>query len=309
MARVAEHRFRLATRGSALALVQAKHVADRLTAMNVGVEIELVVVTTHGDRRRDLPLSQLGEGVFVKALEEELLQERADLAVHSLKDLPIEAATGLVIAAVPERADPRDALVTRDGGTLADLPSGATVATGSPRRVVQLGAVRPDLRFVGVRGNVDTRLRKLDAGEFDALVIAAAGLDRLGLSDRNAQMFDEDLCTPAVGQGALAVQCRSDHDSLVTLLGQLNDPNARSEIDAERALLVALGGGCKVPVGALARREAEQLRLTAVATAPDASGLARAHGHGDPAHAEALGQEVATELRFLLEAIVGAVGG
>lgn len=235
--------LRIATRGSRLALWQAERVAALL-----GGEVELVIVSTTGDQRADVPIHAIGgTGVFVKEVQQAVLEGRADLAVHSAKDLPSETAAGLVLAAVPERADPRDALV---GSTLAGIPAGGVVGTGSVRRQAQLAALRPDLGFVSLRGNIETRLRR--AGELDAVVVAAAALERLGLSAAAAEILDPETMLPQVAQGALAVECRSDDSAVLARLAALDDLAARRAVDAERAFLRRLGGGCDLPCGALA---------------------------------------------------------
>jgi hydroxymethylbilane synthase len=234
-------RLRVATRGSALARWQADRVARLL-----GGEVELVIVQTTGDRRADEPLHSMGgTGVFVKEVQEAVLDGRADLAVHSAKDLPADTPEGLVLAAFPERADARDALV---GSTLDDLPTAAVVATGSVRRRAQLAAVRPDLGFAELRGNIQTRLDK--AAGFDAIVVAAAALDRLDLGARAAQRLSFTEMVPQVGQGALAVECRADDDRTRAQVGAIDDARVRAAVTAERAFLAALGGGCMLPVGA-----------------------------------------------------------
>jgi hydroxymethylbilane synthase len=236
-------RVRVATRGSALAVLQAELVAARLP-----VPSELVVVQTTGDRRADVPIHTLGgTGVFVKEVEDAVLRGDADLAVHSAKDLPAQTLPGLVLAAVPERADPRDALV---GATLAELPAGGRIATGSVRRRAQLANLRPDLTFAELRGNIGTRLDK--AAAFDAIVVAAAALDRLGLSERIAERLEPSVLLPQVAQGALAVECRADDAETLAVLAALDDRVARDAVDAERAFLDELGGGCNLPCGALA---------------------------------------------------------
>jgi hydroxymethylbilane synthase len=223
-------------------------VAGRLRALAADVTCELVVVSTEGDRRRDVPLAVIGgKGVFVKEVQAAVLDGRADLAVHSAKDLPAVGPAGLVIAAVPERADPRDVLV---GKPLDAVPTGGTVATGSRRRAVQLTALRPDLEVVDLRGNIDTRLSK--AAEHDAVVVAAAALDRLGLRDRAAQTMTVDEMVPQVGQGCLAVECRADDRTARSLLGALDHATSRRALDAERAFLERLGGDCDLPAGAYA---------------------------------------------------------
>ncbi len=241
-------RLRLGTRGSALAVGQSELVADRLRAL--GHEVELVRIRTGGDVERG-SLTRLGTlGVFAAELRTAILDGRCDLAVHSLKDLPTAPVPGLTIAAVPERADARDALCARDGLTLAGLPAGAKVGTGSPRRVAQLRALRPDLAFVDIRGNLGTRLARVAEGDLDAVVLAAAGLGRLGLEAHITDILD---ILPAPGQGALALECRADRLDMVNALARVDDPAAREEVDAERAVLAGLGGGCAAPIAAWAR--------------------------------------------------------
>jgi hydroxymethylbilane synthase len=235
--------MRIATRGSRLARWQAERVASLL-----GVEAELVIVSTLGDQVTDVPIGSIGgTGVFVKEVEIAVLDGHADLAVHSAKDLPSETAAGLALAAVPERSDPRDALV---GCRLDDLPTGARVGTGSARRRAQLAALRPDLTFGPLRGNLETRVAK--AADFDAVVVAMAALERLGLSERAADVLDPKVMLPQVGQGALAVECRADDDEMLALAGGIDDAAARAAVEAERAFLRQLGGGCDLACGALA---------------------------------------------------------
>lgn len=237
--------LRIASRGSALARWQAEHVLALLRHRH-DIDAELVFVETTGDARTDVPLHAIGgQGVFVKEVQQAILDGRADLAVHSAKDLPSLTAPGLALAAVPERGDPRDALV---GLALADLPAGATVATGSVRRRAQLAQHRPDLQFVDLRGNIATRLAKLPAG--GAVVVAAAALQRLGLTDRVAQVLEPEVVVPQVGQGALAVECREGDDETGRLLASVEHAGSRAAVDCERAFLAELGGGCDLPVGA-----------------------------------------------------------
>lgn len=241
---------RLATRGSPLALVQAEIVSDLLVAAAPGLVVQRVVVRTVGDRRADVELDRLGgQGAFAKEVQVAVLDGRADVAVHSAKDLPPETPTGLVLAAVPERADPRDVLV---GRTLAELPAGALVATGSARRRAQLANLRPDLTFVGLRGNMGTRLDRARDGAVGAVVAAAAALDRLGLSDRIAERLSVRRCLPQVGQGALALECRDDDGDVRRLLDAVDVRDAHRALAAERAFLAALGAGCAVPAAAWA---------------------------------------------------------
>lgn len=240
--------LRLGTRRSALATTQSSWVADLLRGN--GSEVELVEVTTHGDVNR-APLAQIGgTGVFVSALRDALLAGEVDLAVHSLKDLPTAPADGLALAAVPEREDARDALVAAGGRTLAQLPAGARVGTGSPRRHALLLALRPDLEVVAIRGNVDTRVGFVTSGELDAVVLAAAGLARIGRSDEVSEFFDPGTFVPAPGQGALAVECRADDEEVRSALARLDAPAVRRAVAAERQVLASLEAGCSAPVGA-----------------------------------------------------------
>lgn len=281
-------RVRIATRGSALALAQSRGVASRLAAA-LGVETEIVTVKTTGDRLAG-PLAEAGgKGLFVKEVEEAVLERRADLAVHSAKDLPGQLAPGLVLAAFPERADPRDALVARDpGATLDGLPRGARVGTGSLRRGSQLLARRPDLRIEPMRGNVDTRLRKLESEALDAVVLACAGLERLGLGDRITERIAPDALLPAVGQGTLALEAR-EGDPLVASLGAIDHEPTRIATLAERAFLQRLTGDCNVPLAALAElRDEGRVALGGLLASPDGRLVLRADADaptGEPARA------------------------
>ena len=263
------------TRASALALTQTGMIADQLAAL--GLAVELARITTDGDRLPGSLATLGGTGVFVTALREALLAGRCDVAVHSLKDLPTATPDGLVIAAVPERADPRDALCARDGLTLVDLPAGARVGTGSPRRAAQLRAVRPDLVVVDIRGNVDTRLRRVAPGDLDAVVLAAAGLTRLGRLDAVSELLDPATMTAAPGQGALAVEARAGEagSPLAVALASLDHAPTRLAVTAERALLARLEAGCAAPVGAQARLADDHLVLAAVVARPDGTDLLR----------------------------------
>ena len=277
--------LRAATRGSALARWQATHVASLLD-----VEVELVVVDTVGDRRQDVPIWEIGgQGVFVKEVQAAVLDGRADFAVHSAKDLPSEGHPSLVIAAVPERGDPRDVLV---GRSLDDLPPGALVATGSVRRRVQLAELRPDLTFTGLRGNIDTRLRK--AADYDAVVMAAAALQRLGREERIAEVLPVEVLLPQVAQGALAVECRADDREVGSVLARIEHGPSRRAVDAERAFLAELGGGCDLPVGAYAVIRDDEVWLRAMLGAGDGKTVLRDSGTG--VDGEAVGREVATRL-------------
>lgn len=296
---------RAATRGSALALWQAGHVGRMIEATYPGIEVEFVVVDTEGDRRLDVPISDFGgKGVFAKEVQAAVLDGRADFAVHSAKDMPSQSIPGLVLAAVPERGDPRDALV---GGTITNLAPGATVATGSMRRRVQLAQIRPDLVFTELRGNMATRLSKVPEG--GAIVVAAVALQRLQLADHLSEVLSPDDLVPQVGQGALGVECRADDDVVIGMLQAIEHAPSRRRVDAERAFLVELGGDCDLPAGAHAVfvddvgdvAATGNLRLSAfLATDGTASAdLVRMRSVGeDPI---ALGTQVAKDLRRALE--------
>ena len=290
----------IATRESRLALWQAEHVQALLQAQ--GHEVELLGMTTRGDQILDRSLSKVGgKGLFVKELEVALEEGRADLAVHSLKDVPMDLPAGFQLACVMEREDPRDALVAPKFGSLDDLPQGAVVGTSSLRRVVLLRALRPDLRIEPLRGNLDTRLRKLDDGGYDAIVLAAAGLIRLGLADRIRQVFDPQQMLPAAGQGALGIEIREDRDDLRQALVPLSHQSTWLAVAAERAVSRAMGGSCSMPLAAHATLDGEVLRLQAAwGDAEVAAPLVRSQGSGTVSGAEdaaALGTEVAARLR------------
>ena len=292
---------RIATRGSALALAQAKLVADQLTTAWPGLAVELVVVVTDGDRRRDVPAAELGgKGSFTVAVQEAVLDGRADAAVHSAKDLPAAQADGLVLAAVPAREDPRDVLVAPAfpaAAGLADLPAGARVGTGSPRRVALLGALCPDAKPMPIRGNVDTRLRKARTGEVEALVLAAAGLARLGLLDAvDAVPLDPTVFVPAPCQGCLAVEARADDTRTLGLLSAVTDRPSRVALRGERAFLAALGGSCTLPAGALLTRGRGRIEMHGFLAGLDGGGLVRDHVAGPADEPEALGSILAARL-------------
>lgn len=287
--------LRIGTRASLLARWQAEWVAARLREL--GAEIELVLLSTRGDREQIEPIGQLGgQGLFTKEIQAALLDGRADVAVHSLKDLPTEPVPELALAAVPPRGPNGDALVSAKYPGVLELPNGAMVGTGSARRRAQLLHARPDLRMAEVRGNVDTRLRKLDAGEFDALVLAEAGLVRLGLGERIRQVLPKELMLPAVGQGALGIECRADDTATLAWLAQLDDAPTRAAVVAERAMLAALRGGCLAPVGAWGRSDGSRLVLSGTVLPADGSRRLFAEQAGEPVAAEALGQAIAAEL-------------
>jgi hydroxymethylbilane synthase len=284
---------RLGTRGSALARAQTRLVADRLEA--AGWDVEIVRIRTGGDRvqrDRSLPLAR---GAFVKELEGALLDGRIDLAVHSAKDMPTEETPGIVVAALPARGDARDAVVTRDGTGLGSLPEGARVGTESPRRRAFLLNERPDLQVVGIRGNVDTRLSKLDEGRCEALVLALAGLERLGLADRVGEALDPERMVPAVGQGALAVQARAD-DPLAEAIAFLDHAATRRAVLAERAFLSAMGGGCRAPFAAHARLEEGELVARGAALEPEGREVLRHTVRGPVGDAILVGRRLAREM-------------
>jgi hydroxymethylbilane synthase len=292
-----EGRLRLATRGSALALAQSRLVADGLRAAWPSLEVELVTVVTLGDRRRDVTAAALGgKGVFTAAVQEAVLDGRADLAVHSAKDLPAAQAPGLALAAVPQRADPRDALVTRGGvRDLDGLAAGARVGTGSPRRVALLRWLRPDLEVVPLRGNVDSRVRRALGGELDAVVLAAAGLDRLGLAGQ-AETLDPEAFVPAPGQGCLAVEARADDDHALGLLGALTHRPSRVALRGERAFLRRLGGSCTLPAGALASPAGDALEVHGFLSGLDGKDQVRERLRGPAGDPEGLGEALADRL-------------
>lgn len=286
---VATRTVRLGTRASALATTQSGLVAQRVATLP-GLRVEVVTVTTEGDTD-PRSLAQIGgTGVFAAALRTALLAGQVDLAVHSLKDLPVEQPAGLGIAAVPAREDPADVLVARDGMTLAELPAGARIGTGSPRRAAQLTALRHDLEVLDVRGNVDTRLAAVASGRLDAVVLARAGLARLGRLGEASETFPAGTLLPAPGQGALAVECRTT-DDLSDALAALDDPDTRRAVTAERAVLAELRAGCSTPVAALATQSSTEFRLRATI-----GGMIGAEATGDPDQPHALGRQVARQL-------------
>ncbi|MCI0683440.1 MAG: hydroxymethylbilane synthase [Gemmataceae bacterium] len=289
--------LRIGTRGSTLALWQANHVRDRLRALAPDRAIELVEIETEGDLVRDVPLVALGgQGAFTKAIQQALLDNRADVAVHSLKDLPTFTVDGLMLAAAPERGPAGDVFVSVKHRSFDDLPRGGVVATSSLRRRAQVLHRRPDLKLVDMRGNVETRLRKLVEQDLDAIILAEAGLVRLGLADRITEVLDRSWMLPAVGQGALGLECRvADHPTR-GLVEQLNHAETRAAVLAERALLRGLGGGCAVPIGAAASVAGATLTLQGVVLAPDGSQRIAAEVAGPIQDAEALGDRLAHEL-------------
>jgi hydroxymethylbilane synthase len=288
--------IRLATRASALALAQARGVADRLRA--AGVAVEVVAMRTEGDRRAEARLAAIGgKGLFVREIEEALLGGRADVAVHSLKDLPSELPPGLTLAVYPEREDPRDVLVTREAGDLMTLPRGAVLGTSSPRRRAIALSLRPDLAVEPIRGNVDTRLSKLEAGEWDGVLLAAAGLRRLGLTPRHATPLAPDVFLPAVGQGVLAVEARADDPATLRALAPLDHAATRACALAERAYLARLGASCVTPMAAHAWIAEGRLVVHGLVASEDGCRVLRERADGPPAEAAALGRRVAEARR------------
>ena len=285
--------LRIGSRGSQLALWQAKHIAALLRSH--GLKVEIDVIKTTGDKITDVALAKVGaKGMFTKEIEEALAERRVDLAVHSLKDLPTELGSQFKIAAVLKREDARDVFVSRQYARLADLPQGARVGTSSLRREAQLRTLRSDLKIEPLRGNVDTRLRKLDAGEFEALILAAAGLKRLGREEVVREFIPVDQMCPAAGQGALAIEVRSDDIDLDVATAFLDDRAARRTTECERSLLRTLGGGCQVPIGAYAEAQGGDLKLTAVVARPDGSQVIKEQQTG--AQPQALGEAVGKTL-------------
>jgi hydroxymethylbilane synthase len=295
-------RLRIGTRGSPLARAQTDLVCRALRAAHpelaVPGALEPVVIRTTGDRVTDRPLAELGgKGLFCKEIEAALLERRIDLAVHSIKDLPTWLPDGLVIGAVLKRADPRDVLIARAPTTIAGLPEGALIGTASVRRKAQLLARRPDLRVVDFRGNVDTRLRKLEAGEVDAILLALAGLQRLGVEPAGVVILAADQMLPAVGQGAIGVECRADDAATLGLLAAIDHLESHACVRAERALLAALDGSCHTPIGGLAEIADGRLHLRALIARADGSECLRTERIGAPGDGEALGQDAGAELR------------
>jgi hydroxymethylbilane synthase len=289
---------RIGTRGSPLALWQARHVADLLRAAHSELTIDLIEIETTGDQVRDVPLVKLGgDGAFTKAIQQALLDNRVDIAVHSLKDLPTFAVNGLMLAATPERGPAGDAFVSTIHRSFAELPPGAVVATSSLRRKAQVLHRRPDLYVTDMRGNVETRLRKLVEQSLDGIILAQAGLVRLGLADHITEVLDQSWMLPAVGQGALGLECRTDDSATRDLLARINDAPTWWSVLAERAMLRGLGGGCQTPIGALSKIDAGMLTLRGVVLPPDGSRRIEAEMVGPMESAGSLGQALAEKLR------------
>ena len=294
---MAARTLRIATRKSPLALWQANFVKDRLEALHPDLQVELVPMSTQGDKILDTPLAKVGgKGLFVKELETAMLEGRADIAVHSMKDVPVEFPDGLGLHTICEREDPRDAFVSNRFKLIDELPQGAVVGTSSLRRQCQLRAARPDLVIRDLRGNVNTRLAKLDAGEYDAIILAAAGLKRLEMAHRIAAFIEPEQSLPANGQGAVGIGCRLDDHELHALLAPLEHPETRIRVLTERAMNRALQGGCQVPIGAYALVQGEEVWLRGLVGSPDGARVIRDEIRGPLAEGEALGHTLAQRL-------------
>jgi len=289
--------IRIATRKSPLALWQAEHVAAELRTANPGLQVELIGMSTQGDKILDTPLAKIGgKGLFVKELEQGMLEGRADIAVHSMKDVPVELPEGLHLAVIMEREDPHDAFVSNRHDGFDALPNGARVGTSSLRRQCQIAERRPDLKILPLRGNVNTRLRKLDEGEYDAIVLAAAGLKRLGFEDRIKTRLESAVSLPAIGQGAIGIECRTDDARVNSLIESLHHPETAACVLAERAMNHRLMGGCQVPIAGYATLDGEILVLHGLVGAVDGSRIVRGKVAGAPQDAEALGIAMAEDL-------------
>ena len=289
--------LRIATRSSPLAIWQAEYVQQRLESLHQGLSVELVRIKTQGDKILDTPLAKIGgKGLFVKELEEAMMDGRADIAVHSMKDVPMELPEGFVLPVICEREDPRDAFVSNTYDSLMALPQGACVGTSSLRRQAQVKANRPDLVVKSLRGNVQTRLGKLDAGEFDAIILAAAGLKRLEMHDRIRYEMPPEESLPAVGQGAVGIECREGDDRTVELLSPLSDVDTWDRVVAERAMNRRLEGGCQVPIAGFALLEGDELWMRALVAEEDGSRVLRAEGRAHRADGTELGVRLAEEL-------------
>ena len=291
------NKIRIGTRKSPLALWQAHYIRDELHALQPSLECEIVKLSTEGDRILDTPLAKIGgKGLFIKELEQALIDERVDIAVHSMKDVTVDLPDALHIPEICKREAPWDAFVSNQYDQFLDLPQGARLGTSSMRRQMQLKAARPDLQVISLRGNVNTRLAKLDAGEFDAIILAAAGLIRLQMSDRITETLPPELCLPAVAQGAVGVECRKNDDQTLALLMQLNHPPTHARVIAERAMNATLEGGCQVPIAGFSEIHEDTLHLRGIVGSPDGSLLLHADIAGLTQNAYELGQELAKQL-------------
>ena len=289
--------IRIGTRKSPLALWQAHYIRDELIARHSSLQCEIVKLSTEGDRILDTPLAKIGgKGLFIKELEQALIDERVDIAVHSMKDVTVDLPEALHIPVICKREVPWDAFVSNKYSHFLDLPHGARLGTSSMRRTMQLKSARPDLQIVSLRGNVNTRLAKLDAGEFDAIILAAAGLIRLEMPDRITETLAPEICLPAVAQGAVGVECRKNDEHTLSLLMQLNHPPTHARVIAERAMNATLEGGCQVPIAGFAEIHEDTLHLRGIVGTPDGSQLLHADIAGLTRNAQELGQELAKQL-------------
>ncbi len=306
-----QEKIRIATRKSPLALWQAEYVKARLQQCHPGLEVELVKMVTQGDKILDAPLAKVGgKGLFVKELELGMLAGEVDIAVHSMKDVPVEFPEGLHLPVICEREDPRDAFVSNNYDSFDDLPQGARVGTSSLRRQCQLKARRPDLEIISLRGNVNTRLKKLDEGQYDAIILAAAGLKRLGFEQRIRATLDVNVSLPAIGQGAVGIECRRDDERVNTLIAPLNHPETAVRVRAERAMNARLEGGCQVPIGGYAELDHGVMLLRGLVGRPDGGEVVRGNIAGRPEDAEELGRALADDLlargaREILQEVYG----
>jgi hydroxymethylbilane synthase len=304
--------IKIGTRGSALALWQANWVKSRLEAKQPGLTVDLVKIKTTGDKILHTPLARVGgKGLFIKEIEDALLRGEIQLAVHSMKDMPAALPQTLTIGAIPEREDARDVLIARDASSWKTLRQGARVGTGSLRRQCQLLSLRPDLITIPLRGNVDTRVRKLQSEDLDGVILAAAGIKRMNLEHRVTQYFPPEVMIPAIGQGALGIELREENGELLKLISFLKHEPTEIAVRAERSFLLTLGGGCEVPVAAWAHLEHNRLRILGLVAEPDGSRIFRDEIAGSPQHAEALGRELADRLlnqggRAILDRLLGA---
>ncbi len=289
--------IRIATRQSPLALWQAEHVAERLQQMFPGLVVELVKMVTRGDKILDTPLAKVGgKGLFVKELELGMLEGAADIAVHSMKDVPVDFPEGLHLAAILTREDPTDAFVSNQYASLQDLPADARIGTSSLRRQCQISGQFPEAKIMPLRGNVNTRLAKLDAGEYDAIILASAGLKRLGMAGRITQCLDASVSLPAIGQGAIGIECRVNDVEINNILVQLHDRETGLCVSAERAMNARLNGGCQVPIAGFAQLQGDELFMRGLVGNPDGSVLYRAERRGHYDQAEAIGCQIAEDL-------------
>ena len=288
---------RIATRKSPLALWQAEHVAARLRESHPGLAVELVTMTTRGDKILDAPLAKVGgKGLFVKELEQGMLEGRADIAVHSMKDVPVELPADLHLPVIMAREDPRDAFVSVRFARLAELPEGGCVGTSSLRRQMQLRQLRSDLVIRDLRGNVNTRLDKLDRRQYDAIVLASAGLKRLGMAGRITELLGSEVILPAIGQGAIGIECRRGDEATEALISALDDGQTHLRVDAERAMNARLGGGCQVPIAGYAEIEGDEMRIRGLVGSPNGARVISGEAVGPPAHAVELGERLAEDL-------------